>query len=243
MIFVTGDIHGPIDISKLNSEKFPEGKSLTKNDYIICSGDFGLIFDVNESGKQEKYLLDWLSNKPWTTLFVDGNHENFNRLYQFKTEEKFGGKVGVINDSIFHLKRGEIYEIEGNKIFTFGGADSIDKENRYVNISWWREEIPSYKEMMYGIDNLKKHNNEIDYIITHTVPWNIIIELGEIVKKELNITYNIYDDKKEDPVTSYLSEVLKVVKFKKWYFGHFHQDVIINNKFVCLYDLIRKLGD
>lgn len=241
MIFVTGDIHGPIDIKKLNSKNFPMGKELTKNDFLICTGDFGLLFDVNESGSQELFWLNWLTEKPWTTLFVDGNHENFDRINKLPEKEMFDGKVGIVNDSIFHLKRGEIYNIEGNKIFTFGGADSIDKEHRYVNISWWREEIPSYKEMMHGIDNLKKHNCSVDYILSHTAPLEIVKELGEIIKKELNITQNIYEDKEKDPVSSFLSEVLKITNFKKWFFGHFHEDIIIEDKFICQYENIIEL--
>ncbi|MFW6242764.1 MAG: metallophosphoesterase family protein [bacterium] len=240
MIFITGDIHGPIDIKKLNSKNFPEGQSLTKKDYVICTGDFGLVFDINESGKEEKYWLNWLTNKNWTTLFVDGNHENFDRLYKLPEKEMFNGKVGIVNDSIFHLKRGEIYEIEGNKFFTFGGAESIDKENRYVNISWWREEIPSYKEMMYAINNLKKHNNEVDYILTHTIPVEIVDELNNIIKEQFNITQNIYDNKKDDNAR-FLSEILKIAKFKKWFFGHFHEDVIINDKFICQYENVQRL--
>ena len=32
MIYITGDTHGEIDISKLNSKNFPQGNSLTKDD-------------------------------------------------------------------------------------------------------------------------------------------------------------------------------------------------------------------
>ena len=39
----------------------------------------------------------------------------------------FGGQVGVLNESIFHLKRGYVYTIGEKKIFTFGGGYSIDK--------------------------------------------------------------------------------------------------------------------
>ena len=38
-------------------------------------------------------LMDWLDCKFFTTLFVDGNHENFDRLYEYPVEEWHGGKV------------------------------------------------------------------------------------------------------------------------------------------------------
>ncbi|WP_162267470.1 metallophosphoesterase, partial [Clostridium botulinum] len=94
MIFVTGDTHIPRDIEKLN---FVNYKNLTKDDYVIICGDFGAIWD---NSKQELYYREWLQNKPWTTLFIDGNHENFDLLYKFPVEDKFGGKVHKINDSI-----------------------------------------------------------------------------------------------------------------------------------------------
>lgn len=45
MIYVTGDTHANIDIEKLNTTKFPQQKNLTKDDYLIICGDFGLCWD------------------------------------------------------------------------------------------------------------------------------------------------------------------------------------------------------
>ena len=53
MIFLTGDTHGNIDIGKLNSRKFPSQKTLSKLDFVIIVGDFGLIWDENRK-------LTWL---------------------------------------------------------------------------------------------------------------------------------------------------------------------------------------
>ena len=41
MIYVTGDTHGEHDIAKLFPGAFPDGKKLTRNDYLIITGDFG----------------------------------------------------------------------------------------------------------------------------------------------------------------------------------------------------------
>lgn len=127
MIYIFGDIHGEIEISKLNSKNFPESKTLTKNDYVIILGDFGLVWDKSN---EEKYWLKWLDNKPFTTLFLDGNHENFDILYDYPIENFKGGKVHKISDSVYHLIRGEIFEINDKSIFVMGGAESYDKEYR-----------------------------------------------------------------------------------------------------------------
>ena len=51
MIYLTGDTHIPIDISKLNTKNFPEQKNLTRNDYIIIIGDFGLYWHEDKTYK------------------------------------------------------------------------------------------------------------------------------------------------------------------------------------------------
>lgn len=40
MIFITGDTHANIDISKLSVKNFPKQKDLSKNDYLIVCGDY-----------------------------------------------------------------------------------------------------------------------------------------------------------------------------------------------------------
>jgi hypothetical protein len=144
----------------------------------------------------------------------------------------FDGKVGIVNDSIFHLKRGEVYNIQGHKIFAFGGGASIDKNRRIENISWWRQEIPSHAEMQYGLDNLEKHDFKVDYVLTHTCPKSII----------RNIPY-INEDKLKDATTDYLDIVKEVTTYKMWYFGHFHDEVVIDDKYVCQYYNIVELGE
>ena len=110
MIYITGDTHGEIDISKLASKNFPRGNSLTKDDYVIICGDFGFIWNSKEDNT-ERYWMKWFQNKPWTTLFIDGNHERFTRLNNYPVSEWHGGKVHKINDSVIHLMRGQVFNI------------------------------------------------------------------------------------------------------------------------------------
>ena len=74
---------------------------------------------------------------------MDGKHENFTRLYNYPVEEWYGGKVHKIRDSVLHLMRGEIFNIDNKNFFTFGGAKShdiqegilnLDEEEKYMNI-------------------------------------------------------------------------------------------------------------
>ena len=176
MIYITGDTHIPIDIHKLNTENFPEQKFMTKEDFVIICGDFGGVwcFPNTKGYKEDLYWLKWLNSRNFTILFVDGNHENFPMLSTFPVIEKFGGKVGKITDSVYHLRRGEIYTIDNYKFFCFGGASSHDKWHRTEGKDWWPEEMPSREEMEYGIDNLQRVNNKVDFIVTHCCASNIL---------------------------------------------------------------------
>lgn len=81
-VFITGDLHG--DFSRFKKEIFYEQAGLTKDDYMICLGDFGGVWD---GCPNERHWLDWLEGRPFTTLFVSGNHENFDMLAQLPVED------------------------------------------------------------------------------------------------------------------------------------------------------------
>lgn len=226
MIIVTGDLHIPIDVSKLNTKHFPEQKELTKEDFVVITGDFGGIWDLRPSDA-EKYWLNWLDKKNFTTLFVDGNHENFERLNQFPVEDFHGGKAQKISDSVWHLMRGEVYQLEEMSVFALGGASSHDKAYRKEGISWWAEELPSVEELEYATQNLEKHGNKVDLIITHCAPTH----MQNLLIQNRSGDYQ----PKGDRLTQYFEWVYENIQYKKWLFGHYHQDVRLDDKHYCVY--------
>ena len=230
LFYITGDTHS--DFSRFTEEDFPIQLEMTKDDYVIICGDFGGVWTFEEESSREKELLDWLDNKNFTTLFVDGNHENYTRLYNHPIEEWKGGKVHKIRDSVLHLMRGEIFDIDNKKIFAFGGAKSHDIQDGILNLdeeekiyeyrkrgayfrirdfSWWDLEMPTEEEMKNGINNLEKVNYKVDYIISHCCPTSVqaILGAGRFKKDYLN---------------DYLQEISEKCEFKKWYFGHYHEN-------------------
>lgn len=246
-IYVTGDIHG--NPSRLSTDIFPEQKEMTKDDFVIVLGDFGLVWDYKGESKNEKYWLDWLENKPFTTLYLDGNHECFSRLNSYPVKRFCGGNVNFIRPSVIHLKRGQVFNLQGKKFFTFGGAKSHDisdgilepgdkrikewdkdynKMFRVNGVSWWREEMPSQEEMDEGICNLQKENNKVDYILTHCPPTSVL--------KQMNNNYG------SDYLTDYLQAIKENIKYKKWLFGHMHVNENYQwDKAVCLYEQIVRI--
>lgn len=251
MIYCTGDIHG--DPRRFSTECFPEQKEMTKDDFVIILGDFGLVWS---GSKEEKCWLDWLNDKPFTTLFVDGNHENFNMLYTFPVIDFHGGKAHKIRDNIYHLMRGYVFDICDKKIFAFGGARSHDIQDGildpddYINrpgdfrkvyeslrkrgaffrvkgFSWWEQEMPSDEEMERGRQSLKEVDNKVDYVLTHCPPQEVLSILG-------------FTDR--DKLTWYLNELIwDGLQFNRWFFGHMHIDKQIMGKFIGLYEQIIRI--
>ena len=223
-IFITGDTHGDIDFHKLNSKNFPTGRTLTKQDYVIICGDFGGVWD---GGKYDRYIQRWYANKPWTTLFVDGNHENHDVLDTYPVTIWNGGKVHIIKPNLIHLMRGQVYNIDGCIFFTMGGAQSHDKEYRKEGISWWPREMPSDEEYQEALNNLAKVHNCVDYIITHCAPDHIQNQFGYYME--------------HDKLTNFLKVVSLTTTFKGWFFGHYHMSLNIDDKFTALYHTIIQL--
>ena len=240
-IIVTGDIHGN-PFQRLNLENFPEGKTFTKEDYVIILGDFGLVWD---NSAMEHSCLDWLENKPWTTLFIDGNHENYDLLNKFPIEEWGGGRVQKIRSSVIHLLRGEVYDIGGYKFLAMGGARSHDIQDgilevgdprikiwkkddfklfRINHISWWEEEIPNEEERKNALKNLAENDYKVDYILTHEAPSSDVILMDHLLYHP-------------DEYSRWLEmEIRQKVKYKKWFFGHYHLNLDVNEKETCLFE-------
>ncbi len=216
MIYVTGDTHG-----EQNRILYIEQETeLKEGDCLLVCGDFGYLFknDVSENS-----FLDALERRPYTICFCDGNHENFPAIYSYPVEEWKGGKIHRIRKNVFHLMRGYIFDIEGKSFFAMGGAYSIDKYMRSENVSWWKEEMPTNLEYKQASENLKKHGNSVDYIITHTAPSEIIRHMGHS------------PDAHELELCGYLEWVMHEISFKKWYFGHWHTNQNLLEKFHALY--------
>lgn len=224
MLFITGDTHGGINEAKLYARYFPKYKECTKEDYVIIAGDFGYVWD---NSSKEVHLREVLNKKKFTTLFIDGNHENFDLLETYPIIDKFGGKVRQIDTSIFQLLRGEVYNIGGKTIFTFGGASSVDKVYRQEGISWWSSELPNNKEIENALNNLEKVNYKVDIVVTHTCPSNL---LPYVLDGE-----NRYG---EDICNKFFEEIQSKLDYDFWYFGHFHKDLKIGKDIAIFNEVV-----
>ncbi len=221
---ITGDTHGTIDIGKVVQFFGDHDGEYGEDDYLIICGDVGVCgFDPDMEKEARKILREL----PVTVLFVDGNHEHHPRLNDLPVDEWMGGKVHFVESEIIHLMRGQVYDINGTTFFAFGGAYSIDKFARREGVDWFPEEIPTREEYEEGLDNLEKCDYRVDYIITHSAPYEVAAALG-------------YGDQTNSETTlrRYFQRIADEAEYEKWFFGHFHEDEVIEDVFVAMYNEI-----
>lgn len=217
MIYFTGDTHG-----ELSRFKTSAAKKLKKGDTLIICGDFGFIW--NES-KEELGNIKWLSKRKYQILFVEGAHENFELLEKFPKVDFCGGRARKISENIYQLIRGEIFEIEGKKIFAFGGGD--DEE---LDVNDFRESpdfvrLPSEEECEHARENLEKTEKQVDYIVSYDTGF----KMRGFLEMESNCFNNLH---------AFLNEVSIDCKFEKWFFGCFHMDRRVPPFYYAVYENI-----
>ena len=246
-VFLTGDTHG--DFSRLRRESFYEQDGLGKEDFLLVCGDFGGLWYGD--GRDDD-ALDWLERRPFTTLFVDGNHENFDALNRLPVQNWHGGRVHALRPSVLHLMRGEVFALEGRRWFVMGGARSHDIEGgilepddprrkererrlrrhylsyRVNHESWWAQELPDEAEYANARANLDRCGWQVDEIVTHCAPTG--------VQRQLSDLYG------PDALTDFLEEVRGRCRFRHWFFGHYHDNRSLLGGFTLLYEQIVPLG-
>ena len=246
-VFITGDTHG--NFRRFLPEFFYEQEWLNKEDILLIAGDFGGVWYGDD---RDSNGLDFLEQRPFTTAFVSGNHENYDALRAYPPEEWHGGKVRRIRPSVLLLERGQVFELGGKRIFAMGGASGHDIRDgilepddplflerfqtlnaqgapfRVNHRSWWREELPSEAEYREARTNLEKAGWAVDYIIPHCAPT--------IIQNALLREFST-----PDALTDSLEEVCRQCRFKYHFFGHCHSNLVLQQKYVLLYEQILRL--
>ena len=216
--FLKGDIHGNL----FEIIDFINRFELGKNDNIIILGDCGIAWRKDRKDLDQNIKLWNECSNGVKLYFLDGNHENFNILNSLPVENN----MGKIADNIYYLRRGQTYEFESKKMLVCGGADSIDKYRRVENFTWWKEETISQET----IDNVPA--GHYDYVLTHCCPRSIFNN-----NKVYLSTLQFLDENKINHNSEDMLEQLKnKITFDHWYFGHYHINRDLDDKFTCLFE-------
>ena len=99
---------------------------------------------------------------------------------------------------------------------------------RIKHLPWWKEGLPSEEEYQTARASLDRAGWEVDYIVTHCYPSSV----QDIFSEGLF---------QRDTLTDFFDEVRQRYQFKYWFFAHYHENMVIEKKYVMLYEQSIKL--
>lgn len=96
-------------------------------------------------------------------------------------------------------------------------------------MTWWEREMASREEMDEGLHNLERVGNKVDFILTHCINTSTaaLMSSGRY---------------KPDSMTEYLEKIYGTAEWKKWLFGHYHDNRAMINNQLLLYDQIIQIA-
>lgn len=244
--FITGDKHR--NFKKI--KRFCKYMNTRKKDVLIILGD--ACFNYFEDSRDDK-LKRKVSKLNITLFCLYGNKEKRpQNIDTYGIRSFCGGKVYYEPKypNIFFAIDGEVYSFEGKKYLVVGGAHSVDKircleENR----PYWEDEMPDEVIKARVEERLKKENNRIYGMMSHTCPIQYLpTEIFVSTKQNAEI--------KRRPKISKLKKFLKLdidrsteqwlgkleeqLDYAVWFCGHYHVDKQID-KVHMMYKEIRPL--
>ena len=211
MIYVTGDMHG--DPSRF------KGLPLRRRDTLLVAGDFGFLW---KDDKAEQRELERIGRLPFTTIFVDGTHENFPALERYPLTFYGGAECRRLGKNLYWARRGQVAVIEDKSIFLMGGGDSPVEDGREPGVNWWPEESPTPKERADARFLLSCVGNRVDYVVTHEPPQRLHAFLD-------------MDSVETTPLRGFFNELADTVAFRHWYFGSVHMDKRITPLYTAVF--------
>jgi len=245
MIYITGDCHGEV-LQRFSYNKHPFLKNLTANDTIFVLGDIGLYWPNYE--KETEYQLTNI-NKPWKTIFIAGNHDNYDFIETLPiVQPNFLISGTIRQDKQFYwIDKSCILKIDNKIILCIAGAKSHDskyifekEEKSFIkiakrrnlpyrinHITWWNQEEIDIKDVRATLKNYG--SNKVNYIMSHDAPAHF----NNIAKK-----IDIYNDYEDNEGELFLEELDQTLDFDYWYHGHYHFEDYIYENHVCVYHSI-----
>lgn len=194
----------------------------------------GIIYKDSYISKANKKLLSFYDN---IFFCIQGNHEARAENIEGYKEKVWNNGIVYYQEeypNILFAKDGEIYDFNDKKVFVCGGAYSVDKKYRLLmGYHWYFNEQPDDIIKDRSERNLKKHDNKVDYILTHTCPLKY---------EPVEMFINGLDQSKVDKTTeTWLNKIEENIDYDHWYCGHYHTNKDIDN-LTFLFEEIRELN-
>lgn len=228
--FITGDKHRNFK----HVEDFCRVMKTCRKDVLIILGDAG--FNYYGDGRDEK-LKKKICNLNITLFCIQGNKENRpQNIATYGIRDFCGGKMYYEPKypNIYFAKDGEIYTFEGKKYIVVGGAHSVDKIKCLEN-NWpfFEDEMPDDTVKQHVEDALKKQDNRIYGMLTHTCPLRYLPtemfmstrQNAAINKKTKKInSKKLFKPDIDRSTEEWLDKLENRIDYKVWFCGHYHID-------------------
>jgi len=215
MIYLTGDTHG--DFKRIK-QFCKEQQTSKENDLLIIMGDAGINYYGNTKGDIK--LKRTLRNLPIQFFIIRGNHENNPENIPTYTYKEFAGNVVLYEPEFPNLMfalDGRVYKLQDKTIWVMGGAYSADKIYRLTQgWKWFSDEQPSDTHKLIGLENLQLRDWKVDYVMTHTCPYNYI-------PRETFLPF-IEQDTVDNTTEKWLQQIEDKIDYLIWFCGHYHID-------------------
>lgn len=227
-IYITGDIHGGINRILETVGVY----HTTRNDLLIILGDVGFNYYLDSRDTDFKQQVAEL---PITLFCIHGNHEERPENISAYTETEFCGDTAYYEPeypNLIFAKDGSIYELNGAKTLVLGGAYSVDKYYRLMKGWNWFESEQITDQRKAEIEQiLDRAEWNVDYVLSHTCPYD--------TRPTHLFLRGIDQSLVDSSMEVWLQKIADKLDFKRWYFGHYHDDWD-NGRYSMLYGDIEK---
>ncbi|WP_100513995.1 metallophosphoesterase family protein [Mycobacteroides abscessus] len=178
-------------------------------DVIIHLGDFGFARDIPDTRAYLDEVQQALEDTDLRLLWVDGNHEDHDRLNALDIDPISG--LRFITSRIAHLPRGFRWSWHGQTWLALGGAHSIDRLQLKEGVSWWPTERLSLTDVNQAIAG-----GPADIMVCHDCPDRVGLPRlrGQWPTKDLAMS---------NENRRLLGTVVDAVQPKWLFHGHFHR--------------------
>lgn len=185
---VAGDTHGDME----HMEKVFRWCNRFHVDVVLVVGDFGFVWPNTKPGRRrdpmtgrriheyvgypaDKTRLDTLDRlavrADKMVLWLDGNHEDFDRMERLGAYPDSDEPVRIASNVIY-LPRGFAWAWNGVSFMTVGGAFSVDHGGRTHGTEWWPQETIKTQDLFRIEEDVEK-NGGVDVMFTHDCPEGV----------------------------------------------------------------------
>lgn len=212
-LYFCGDIHGELKTLVFNLTQ----RYKITNAAVIIAGDFGAGFDSSDyDDRLYRSVKKRLEENNITIYAIRGNHDD--PSYFLNPEEHNFDKY----DRLKLLKDHTLYEIAGRKIYTIGGANSLDVEVRLKANKerllrgkrpiWWETEDVT-RIPLSDLPTVK-----VDVVVSHEAPLSFS---PVVINRTADMSAEVYN--KVLNTRNYLNEIMMAMRFNYWIYGHYHK--------------------